>query len=377
MMKHILLYIAAAFLLLSCSDDSIKITIGNSLDFDRRGEMVEIEASLIPADFQAKTYILRNDKGDECAWQLSDNGRLFIFQASVPAGGSTVYKLSEGVPQPVAPRTDARFVPERKDDFSWENDLAAYRMYGPALAAENPSNGVDLWLKCTDSLITAKLYADELERGISYHENNSGLGLDCYDVKHTAGAGGIAPYTDRLQTGDHYDRYAIHENGPLRSVFTLWYDSAIVDGQVYREEITITTSAGGILNKAVVSYHGPDRPMRLAAGINLHNGSGKVFADADASVMGLAEKAVSVIKKEPQGENYVGVYMPDADGGFLTENGHMLILKNYRVGEAMTYYFGGGWSKWKFPTERDWFDALKRFSLSCRNPFEIKITKQD
>ena len=26
-----------------------------------------------------------------------------------------------------------RYVPERKDDFAWENEYAAFRMYGPAL----------------------------------------------------------------------------------------------------------------------------------------------------------------------------------------------------------------------------------------------------
>ncbi|MDR2497394.1 MAG: DUF4861 domain-containing protein [Tannerellaceae bacterium] len=394
-MKHIFFCTVAALMLLSCGDDSIRISLANPLDFDRTSELTEIEASLIPADFSSKSYILLNDKGAELPWQLSANGALFIFQADVPAKASVVYKLKEGVPAEVIPRTFARFVPERKDDFSWENDMAAYRMYGPALAAENPSNGVDLWLKCTDELITAKLYADELERGISYHENSSGLGLDCYDVKHTAGAGGIAPYTYKLWTGDHYDRFEILENGPLRSVFTLYYDSALVDDEVYSEEITITTEAGSILNKAVVTYSGPKGSVRqaeapaakpskaapqvlkLAAGITLHDGSGEIFGDSEASVIGYAETAVSTIKKEPQGQNYVGVYMPSSSGEINVEDNHQLILSEYKVGEPLTYYFGGGWSKWKFPTAEDWFAALRQFSLARRQPLIIQITKQD
>ena len=46
--------------------------------------------------------------------------------------------------QPEGQRVFGRFVPERKDDFAWENEYAAFRMYGPALAPENPSNGVDM-----------------------------------------------------------------------------------------------------------------------------------------------------------------------------------------------------------------------------------------
>ena len=51
------------------------------------------------------------------------------------------------------PKVFGRFVPERKDDFAWENEYAAFRMYGPALKPENPSNGVDLWLKTSPELV--------------------------------------------------------------------------------------------------------------------------------------------------------------------------------------------------------------------------------
>ncbi|MBV5342917.1 DUF4861 family protein, partial [bacterium] len=67
----------------------------------------------------------------------------FIFQADVKAKSTATYQIGEGKPSAVKFLTHARFVPERKDDFAWENDLAAYRMYGPALANEKPSNGVD------------------------------------------------------------------------------------------------------------------------------------------------------------------------------------------------------------------------------------------
>ena len=62
--------------------------------------------------------------------------------------------------QAVQPKVYGRYVPERKDDFAWENEFAAWRMYGPALKAENPSNGVDLWLKASPELIVDSFYAD-------------------------------------------------------------------------------------------------------------------------------------------------------------------------------------------------------------------------
>ena len=373
-MKRIFFLLATAALLASCSGKgTVEIVVDNTLGFDHNGEMVEAGIEGTGIDFNTKSYILKDGQGVETAYQLTGNGKdRFIFQANVPANSLATYTLEEGTPAPVAPKTQARFVPERKDDFSWENDLAAYRMYGPALARENHSNGVDLWLKCTEELVAAKFYADELERHISYHENY-GLGLDCYDVKHTAGAGGIAPYTDKFWVGDHYDRYEIKENGPLRSVFTLTYDSAVVEGEIFRETITITADAGSMLNKGEVRYEGPARPLKLAAGITLHKERGQTFADAACKVIGYAENAFSEIKREPQGRNYVGVYMPAATGETTEDGTHLLILGNYTVGAAFTYYFGGGWSQWKYPTDADWFEALQQFGQAKETPLKVTV----
>ena len=63
----------------------------------------------------------------------------------------------------VQPKVYGRFVPERKDDFAWENEYAAFRMYGPALRPENPSNGVDLWLKASPELVVDRFYYREHE----------------------------------------------------------------------------------------------------------------------------------------------------------------------------------------------------------------------
>jgi len=371
-MKNIFL-ILVSFLLVSCTAKPIKITVENTLDFDRKGEMVEVQIKSLKADFTAQSYVLKDEKGQEVPYQLLMGGTdsLLIFQADVPAGKSSVYTLEKGTPAPVVAKTHARFVPERKDDFAWENDFAAYRMYGPALAPENPSDGVDLWVKCTDSLIVDKFYADELERGISYHVNH-GLGLDCYDVGHTMGAGGITPYTTQAWIGNHYDRYEVQAAGPLRSVFTLTYDSAQVDSVYYKKILTITSDAGSMMNKGVVRYEGPETQMKLAAGIFLHKDKGQLFTDETKQVIAYAENAVSQAGV-PQGQNYVGVYIPGADGGTLEENSHFMLLNNYTAGKDFTYYFAGGWSQWKFPTADDWFKATEQFSKEKQTPLKVTI----
>ena len=44
----------------------------------------------------------------------------------------------------------ARYVPERMDDFAFENDKVAFRVYGPALTDSAENNGTDCWLKRVD-----------------------------------------------------------------------------------------------------------------------------------------------------------------------------------------------------------------------------------
>ena len=176
-----LVILSVLFLFASCCSEK-NITVTNATDVDRTNEMVEVCAKELGVCCGSEKYILKDAEGNEVAYQLVYNGeekpQLLIFQTTVNANSSNIYTLSKGTPAEVKAKTFARHIPERKDDFAWENDLAAYRMYGPALAKENPSNGVDLWLKRTDELIVDKFYHDELQYGKSYlslFQRNSGL----------------------------------------------------------------------------------------------------------------------------------------------------------------------------------------------------------
>lgn len=375
-MKKIGFLMISSLLLFSGAFAQRSIVVTNNTALDRKAEMVEVKANALKVDLVLKSYILKNEKGAEVSYQLvsggKDNLQTLIFQADVKANTVSVYKLSEGKPAIVKPKTSARFVPERKDDFAWENDLAAYRMYGPALANENPSNGVDLWLKRTDEVIVDKFYFDEIKNGLSYHVDH-GKGLDCYGVGHTLGAGGIAPYvSDSLWIGNHYNSYKVLENGPLRSEFTLTYDSVKVGNEYYKQTITITANAGSMLNKGVVLYEGKKQKMKLAAGIVLHNAKGSLDQNAEKGIIAYAEDAVSSAKL-PSGRNYVGVYTPAKKPEIIKKNNHILIMSDYKSGKKFTYYFGGGWSKWGYTNDGDWFKALNNFSESMKKPLKVKI----
>jgi hypothetical protein len=375
-MKRLGLFLVVFLVIINVMFAQKQILVKNTLKIDRNAEMVELKICKKTADIFKNQFVLKNEAGKEISYQLIRNDKNevsgLIFQADVKAKSSTVYSISVGKPAAISFRTFARFVPERKDDFAWENDLAAYRMYGPALANENPSNGVDLWLKRTADTIVSKRYRDELQNGLTYHVDR-GNGLDCYKVGHTLGAGGIAPYLNgKLLVGDHYSRFVIKENGPLRSVFTLYYDKVRVGSEVISQEITITTIAGTLLNKAEVKYIGKSETFELAAGIFTHDNKGAKHTNLKAGTIAYAEDAVSDAKI-PSGRNYVGVFIPTKVSESKEQDNHLLLKANYKPESSFVYYFGGGWSKWKFETDKNWFDAVDKFSLATKSPLKVTI----
>ena len=80
-------------------------------------------------------------------------------------------------------------------------------------------------------------------------------------------------------------------------------------------------------------------------------------------------------KGVPQGQTYIGVYLPDATGEPFIEDGNYAIRCDYKQGDEQTYYFGGGWSKWKFPMEQDWLTALAQFSRAKQAPLKVTVSQ--
>ena len=254
-----------------------------------------------------------------------------------------------------------RHVPERKDDFAWENEYAAFRMYGPALKAENPSNGVDLWIKNSPELVVDTMYARELKDNRPYHINYDG-NLDCYKVGHTCGAGGLVVIADgKTWIGGPYDRWEILEQTPNKFVFRLEYDSLLVAGHILHESITITAAAGQVHNKAevVLTSVQPSvfsHQLLVGGGIYMHDTvdyymtipeNGYVFYEEDA----LSDKQAAKMNYDyngstSQGRIQMSVKTP---GATLTDivDGNLVAVRPYQLGDTLTYYFGATWSKWR------------------------------
>ncbi len=383
-MKKYLFYLAAGLSLAACSPKNVTIEVQNPCDFARHGELVEVK---IPNDI-ARLGKIVDANGAEVPYQLISDGRI-LFQADVEANATATYQLFPEEPaSPVEPLTTAFFLGDRrKDDFAWENDKAGYRMYGPALLPENPSSGVDLWLKHSASLTADAMYKQE-EGGKPYHIDY-GLGIDSYKVGHAAGCGGVAIIANNeIWPGGPFKTYEILQEGPLQTIFRLTYDSVQVADQVLGEVITITVNAGSQVNKAEVTFTGAEVPgMQVGGAIFLHDEIDNLVEGKEAGIYYLAycenatsDKGIYKIHESQGidastldfGRNYVAVLMADAEEApqiGITKT----CVKNYKIGDTFTYYFGGGWSKRDYKTDAEWIEATRQTAQALSAPLTVFV----
>ncbi|MDR0835691.1 MAG: DUF4861 domain-containing protein [Tannerella sp.] len=381
-MRNLMCFISAFIGLISCSD--VTISVQNPSTFNR-AEIVElpIDVNLIqPAE--GKTYVVKNQSGEIIPSQVTYDRKL-IFRTDLKAGETLNYTITIGAPRSFVPKTYGRFIKERKDDFAWENDRVAFRIYGQALVPiDGPSNGLDCWYKCTDSLIIDKWYKDDLAGIRSYYKDH-GEGCDDYKVGRSLGAGMMAPFIhDSLILNENFVSQEVLENGPLRTTFKLTYKDIQIDSvRKVGESRTFSIDAGSQLTKVTQEYTTNDT-ITVAAGIVKRN------VDDDAYSAFTDFGTAGLIYAEPESENtgkvFIGMVFPKGLENTITntytwidKNGkeekyaHVLGITTYYPGQPITYFTGYGWSKFGFNALTNFQMYIQNFSLAVEEPLIINI----
>ncbi len=299
---------------------------------------------------------------------INNEGNLqLLFQTNLAPGENKTFwvmKQPQEVLKPISKTTTyCRFVPERKDDFAWENDRVAFRMYGPALEDETITCGIDAWGKCVSYPVIDKFYKDG-----HYHENH-GEGGDFYTVGNTLGCGGMAPFVNgKIYLPRNFKDWKVIANGPIRSVFELTYAPWKAGPETVSEKKRISIDLGSNLNKIECTYTCDDtQQLPVAAGIILRDSSNEKFT-------------------EPK--NITGYWLPaDANNGMigcgvvfgqdiqtkLTEaDNHLLMVVNQPIQKPLIYYSGSCWNENKdFKTFEQWKQYLNNFKQRIDNPVII------
>ena len=174
-----------------------------------------------------------------------------------------------------------RFVPEREDDFAWENDKVAFRVYGPSSGGKGQVSGVDAWFKKVPYSIIDKWYAGHME-GISYHEDH-GEGYDPYHVGDSRGVGGTAVWVDGVAwPAGKYKSYEVLQSGDDVIEFTLQYEWETPLG-LTAETKTVSLALGEQLYRvnSVFTVDGKPASLPIAIGLTTHDGSAQVSSNGE------------------------------------------------------------------------------------------------
>ena len=394
----------------ACNDSkTVTVTVTNPLAMERSNEMVEVSMETITnrlglAD-TAQIVVLDAD-GQQVPYQITYDGKV-IFPATIAANGAATYTIQTGTPEAFDVKACGKCYPERMDDMAWENDLVAFRAYGPALQAKGERGfGYDLFTKYnTTEPILEAMYAKELDketlakiaelkktdpkaaaelsRERSYHIDH-GYGMDCYAVGPTLGAGVAAlMVNDSIIYPWCYKNQEILDNGPLRFTVKLEFTPLTVKGDsTVVETRLITLDAGSHLNKTAVSYSNLKETLPIVAGIVLHEPDGAVVADAANGYITYVDPTTG----PDNGKIFMGAAVPtvvkDAKTVLFSEqekkernnaDGHVLAVSDYEPGSEYVYYWGFAWDKADIKTSDAWNRYMADFAQKVRNPLTIKV----
>ena len=344
--------------------------------------------------------IVKDLYNQEVPYQITHDGKLLV-EMSVRPHGKARFMVEQGIPQPMRSYVDGYFSHWRADDFTWENDICAYRAYGPALQRSGEKAfGFDVWMKSTNELDVRCRYQlhreacderDELRRrGLnadaafdskSFHIDH-GRGLDCYNVGPSLGCG-----TPALMLGDSivmpwaFKDYKVLDNGPLRLTFELEYPEVVVDGQRVVEHRLVTLDKGAHFNRMTVWYDGLTRPMNVCSGVVLHSEE-PIDLSLSSTYVAYCDPTDS-----PERHNfqiYVATVYPDGINRtrMLKDSWHKQqgivgnavgIKRGLKAGERWTYWFGASWCKSGTADKAAWLQQIGTFVNNCKAPIETSV----
>lgn len=394
----------------ACNDSRmVTVTVTNPLAMERSNEMVEVSMETVTDRLglaDTAQIVVLNADGQQVPYQITYDGKV-IFPAAIAAGGTATYTIQTGTPEAFDVKACGRCYPERMDDMAWENDLVAFRAYGPALQAKGERGfGYDLFTKYnTTEPILEAMYAKELDketlakiaelkktdpkaaaelsRERSYHIDH-GYGMDCYAVGPTLGAGVAAlMVNDTIIYPWCYKNQEILDNGPLRFTVKLEFTPLTVKGDsTVVETRLITLDAGSHLNKTAVSYSNLKETLPIVAGIVLHEPDGAVVADAANGYITYVDPTTGPDNGKIFMGAAVSAVVKDAKTVLFSEkekkernnaDGHVLAVSDYEPGSEYVYYWGFAWDKADIKTADAWNRYMADFAQKVRNPLTVKV----
>jgi hypothetical protein len=387
--SHGIVVLMLSSTLFSYAQKSKTITISNTLKIDREFETVEITKNALglkSSDLLDKygirasgtTTFLISQCVDENGDGVSD---VLLFQPKIKASETKKYELvlinDTKIQEPEA-YCYSRFVPERTDDYAWENNKVAFRTYGPVaqkmiedkVKGGTLSSGIDAWLKRVEYPILNKWY-EKYTNGTGTYHKDTGEGLDNFHVGDSRGIGGVAV---KIDTTYYYSKNFISwktiTTGPIRTSFVLTYADWDAAGNKITEVKNISLDYGSFLSRFEIAVSGTNS---ISTGITLHNNDGKTEGNL---------KAGWIDYWQPIDDSELGTGIVFPKNAAISFEKYVVAKKdlcnlyvNLNVIEnKVIYYTGFGWKKQgEFTTKEAWENYLGQYATKINNPLVVKI----
>ena len=323
-----------------------------------------------------------------------------LFQVDLAPGETRKFLIFNtsalpAVPPPIV-KTMARYVPERMDDFAWESDRIAHRIYGQALIKGEGTitSGIDVWIKTWRNLMVNEMYASG-----HYHMDN-GDEMDDFRVGKSCGDGGSGIWDgQKLHAAINYRNWKLVTTGPIRSEFEITYDAWDAgNGRKVSSTKRISIDAGSWMSKAQDTFASEDNsPLAVAVGLaeracptnrvefiahDLSEGWLAYWQPEDQP-KGIIGDAVILPKGEVREFTNDAPNLPDSvvhgDVPQPTHEGYppirnLLAVSQAQVGQPFSYYFGACWNRsGDFTNHVQWENYVKRFAERRDQPLQVTV----
>lgn len=369
------------------------VTVRNPIDIARPSETIVLDAGelriLLPVDDVRKVHVRAEGSEKDLLVQAVDTNddgvfEQLLFQADFAPRQTRVFLLTVGERQLALAadyKTYGRFVRERRDDFAWENNRIAHRMYGKELETfprdKLISSSVDVWTKRVRSLVINNWYMVD-----DYHKDR-GEGADLYAAGATRGNGGTGIWrNDLLYPSANFRDSKVYAVGPIRVLFELTYDTWDAAGVKVSEKKRVSLDAGQNFdhfesrytfdaNTARLLLLTSPAPVEHAIGIRRLKTTVKQ-AGADPAILTTWEPV-----KEGGELGQAVIVDPAAVEKQTQDDLNYYILTDVHLDQPCISYSGFAWTlAGDFKSAADWERYVDDFAARLRSPLEVKLAKR-